>query len=341
MKHLIFTFFLIILGLGQEYAHAQDNASTSQPSTPPVAEQNERPAEEGNNKEETNIQQADNNSSPLIIDKDVGGKEVSTLSASDKIAEKARFWSMVQTFIGAGTLFLAGLATVFACGAWLESRKGVKVTQEATKAEYRPYAKVSDITLHGNPEKIRFVDKKHAILHGQIKVQNCGRSPIYLRSVSGNMTVFPRGIDLPHFNVSMGNSRQESEIAPNAKESLTLFMSFKIPEELGISELDINSFIFHIRTLVKFDDMFSISTEKYRYFRTEHNGIFTPVMENGNNIYGPFDRMVHSIEIKRIDTFINREDIHESKKPENQPKQKTLGEFFNEGNRTVGDDSEA
>lgn len=59
MKHLIFTFFLIVLGLGQEYSHAQDNSNPAQPSTPPVAEQNERPEEKSDDEKEETIEPDD------------------------------------------------------------------------------------------------------------------------------------------------------------------------------------------------------------------------------------------------------------------------------------------
>lgn len=330
MKHLISAFFLVILCLGTPTSYAQDNNKPTPTPLPEITKQNEGPAKESDDKEEADKQQTDSNSPPLVVNKDMSRQKVPTLSASEKIADKARFWTMLQAYIGGGTLVLAGLATWFAYGAWSAARKGVEVTRDAAKAEYRPYAKVSDITLHGNPENITFHDNKHCVLHGKFSVTNYGRSPIYTRSVTGNMSIIPRGLKIPHFNVSMGVSRQEREIA-----------RFNIPEGHGIGEADFENFIFQINTLVKFDDMFSISTPDYRHFRTEHNGIFMPVLEDGNNIYGIFDRVVRSLKIVRMDTYISNDDIHESKNPENQPKQKSFTEFLNEGNRQKGNDFES
>lgn len=341
MKHLIFTFFLVILCLGHPDAQAQEQAQPAQATPSTSSQEKESGTQKSDDDTDSNESEADKESPPLIIDKDVSGKKISILSTTDEIADKANFWAMLQTIInGIGLAFVVA-ATAFAGLAWCAARKGVEVTRQAAKAEYRPYAKVSDITLYGVQETITFIDNKHCFLEGKIDVTNVGRTPIYTRSVSGTMTIIPRTIDAEHFNVSMGISRQEKEIPPNSTDTLTLFMSFNISEELGIEEADIDAFIFTVKTLVKFDDMFSISTPKFRYFRTEHNGIFTPVIEEGNNVYGPDDRLVHSLKLYRMDTYIEHEDIHETKKPENQPKQKTLSEFINEGNRATENDAES
>lgn len=134
MKHLIFAFIFIILGLGQESAYAQNNPDTSSnPSYSSVKEPELETHHEPNEKP-TDENETDGNSLPFIEDSDMGGNEIPELSTTDKIAKKGNLWSMLQTFSGIGTLILAGIATCYARGAFLTGKAVVKEARKTTKA---------------------------------------------------------------------------------------------------------------------------------------------------------------------------------------------------------------
>lgn len=178
MKHFIFAFFLVILCLGQPDAYAQDNPHPSPAPLPEATKQDERPAEEGDKKEETYERKADSKSLPLIIDKDVSRKEIPILSTSDKISKKANFWAMWQAIFGLGTLLLAGFATWFAWGAWQAGNDAVAVgeatlseTQKANERSLRAYVVVD------NFEIVDFEVGKR--LYFIVHFVNCGQTPAY------------------------------------------------------------------------------------------------------------------------------------------------------------------
>ncbi len=128
MKHFIFTFFLIILGLGQPEAYAQDNTEPTETPLPVITEQNERPAEESHKEEQTDIDQANQDSAPTVSDME--GKEIPALSSSDQISKNANIIAIVQAVFSFFTLLLAGLATWFAWGAWKAGRDSVKAARD-------------------------------------------------------------------------------------------------------------------------------------------------------------------------------------------------------------------
>jgi len=92
------------------------------------------------------------------------------------IAQKANDFAEIQMWIAAGGFVLVFFATLFAFGAWWESRKGVKITRQTARAEYQPYI----ISLHDSFAISHYIpDKSNTVINfvGDFDIKNTGRTP--------------------------------------------------------------------------------------------------------------------------------------------------------------------
>lgn len=320
MKHLIFAFFFVILGLGQEYAQAQDKTEPTKIANPTTSNQEEHPKERANNEQQAHKDNNNQIGSSLVELDQMRRKEVSIDSRTDKLAPKAIDWAKWQTFINAGTLALAMFATIFAGLAWRAARKGVNVTNKATEFEYRPYLEISPITLKNgiteNKLTIHHVKgRNHVSVIGSVTVKNIGRSPLITRNISGNMTVDFIGIEVETIKQPVGKSDQEHEVAPNGGEQeLTIFLSFNLPKKFRhMDVVELKDLLFTISLRLTYDDMFSLGVKRYKYIWFDYWGVF----EDGGRI-----------ELNGHGTSIRKTDVHKSKRPKSHKKRKTLNEFL-------------
>jgi len=157
MKHLILTFFFVILCLGQQNAYCQESTDATQATASTITQEEDGPKNPIEADEESQKNKNQDISPDLINENEVGGEEITVLSASDKIADKSRFWSMWQTFLGAGTLLLAAGATIFAGLAWRAAREGVRVADDAAKRQLRAYINMSEWGTRSKSNKF-FID---------------------------------------------------------------------------------------------------------------------------------------------------------------------------------------
>lgn len=318
MKHFIFAFFFIILGLGREYAHAQDDTSQPETTNPTVAQEEYKPNTNNSRKPQKHESQNNNDTPPPF---NVNGKEVSVPSRSDELSEQANRYAFWQTIIGVFTLVLAGIATCFAIAAWWESRKGVNITNRATELEYKPYLEISPITLKNGIKdtfKVHHVKgRNHVSAIGSVTIKNTGRSPLITRTISGNMTVDFIGIQEKTIKQPVGKSDQVHEVAPNGGiQELTIFCSFNLPKKFAhMDTVDLKDLLFNIRITLKYDDMFSIGTKHFKYIHFSYWGMFS---DDGG------------IALQSHGTSIRKTDVHKSKWPEKRPKRKEFKEATGE-----------
>jgi len=270
MQRFVFTFFFVILGLGQGEAYAQQNSAPPDAPTPAIAEQNERPGQKSNEETDKTKNQTNDRSPPLVIDSKMSRKEVSVLSRSDKIAQKANFWSKWQTIFGFGTLVLAGFATVFACGAWCAGKEGVKVTRKATKAEYQPYI----VSLDDSFNVHHYIpDNSNTVINfgGAFDIKNVGRTPASNTQVAATIK----------YKVSHYGERRDFD----EKGIITNWMyddlhpderrTFQLNFELAFPDGDAESFINKIKEMdifitVSFNDIFTTNRVYVLHFLINH-----------------------------------------------------------------------
>lgn len=220
MKHLIFAFFLIILGLGQPEAYAQDNTEPTETPLPVITEQNERPAEESHKEEQTDIDQANQDGSSPV--RNMEGKEIPALSRSDQISKNANTIAIVQAFFSFFTLLLAGLATWFAYGAWRSGRRGVDVADETAKRQLRAYLSIKNKT---GPTTAQLKERFYAVF----SITNFGQTPARNATVDVQSFIadfpLPDGFTLPENWKTAGGGanihHSDTLEAPIARDALS------------------------------------------------------------------------------------------------------------------------
>ena len=186
MQRFVFTFIFIVLSLGQGKSYAQDKPDPAQTTTTAVPEKPKIEAKHKTNEKKTHEDNPNEQSTALVVDSKVSGKEVSVLSSADKIAKKANFWSMVQAIFGFGTLVLAGLATFYAKGAWKAGKAGVEVTKDIGQKQVRAYL--------GFENAEWWVDKTVTLLN--VSIKNFGQSPCKVGVMTATMTMRRFIVDL-------------------------------------------------------------------------------------------------------------------------------------------------
>jgi len=144
MKHLILTFFFVILCLGQGQSYAQDKTNPAEFTPPTSVETPEAEAQHKPSKKKPVEDNANEQSPPLV---EVNGQKVSIDSGTDKNAENANIISIFQALFGFGTLVLAGFATCYAKRAWLAARRGVDVTRDIGQKQTQAYLSVKSAML--------------------------------------------------------------------------------------------------------------------------------------------------------------------------------------------------
>ena len=198
MYRFLFTFFFIILFLGQAEAYDQQNANPPNASTTAVAEQDEGPTQEGDSESDKAKGQTNEQSAPLVK---VNGQEIPVISSADKISKNANVISIIQAIFGFLTLVLAGLATRFAHGAWTAGKEAVRVTREVAGHQSRAYISLSDepILIYNftGPDP----ENEHMIGGGAIlyKWKNFSSTPAY-EITSGTGFIAVEGEAVPNFS---------------------------------------------------------------------------------------------------------------------------------------------
>ena len=252
MQRFVFTFFFVILCLGQGEAYAQQNSAPPDAPIPAITEQNERPAQKSNGEADRTENQTKEQSSPRTK---MNGEEVSVVSSADKIAKNANIISIVQAVFGFLTLILAGLATWFAWGAWRAGKEGVDITRKAAKAEYQPYI----ISLHDSFGMTRYSpDQSNTVINfvGEFDIKNIGRTP------ASNIKV---AAEIKYVAKSYGESRNFQEegiitnwrfgdLYPNEWRTFKLNFSLSFPDGDAKDFMNIREMDIWIR--VTFSDLF-------------------------------------------------------------------------------------
>jgi len=246
----------------------------------------------------------------------------SALKAQWEASNKAH-WGFYVGLSGIVLLFWT-LYETFAAGK--ELRRQTENSLLANELEYKPYIKASNIILHTNLMELTVHKSGKVIVTGKIFLENYGKTPMFIREVIGRMTIHLRGIECAPIVKPRTSSIQGDEVIPNDKESITVFLSFDIPEDIKVKKFEFDDLIFDITTTVKYDDMFSINQKAYKYLSMDHWG----TIEYRQDPTTSEDALIPSIEFQRIRSTLRRDYVHESKYPENLPKQKGFNDFLKE-----------
>ena len=278
MQRFVFTFFFVILCLGQGESYAQQNSEPPDAPTPAIAEQNERPAQKSNEETDKTKNQADNQSPTLVK---VNGKEIPILSASDKIAKQANIWSMWQAIFGFGTLVLATFATWFAWGAYQAGRNAVRIgestlaeTKEASIQQLRAYV---SLNLH----------RVSPINDGQVtqfvvEIKNVGSSPAKVIKVRLATLRSPKS--WPNKIIFKPNSsRSISMIFPNDRTEIKTNLEITNGTIAGLKN---ETQIIHVAALIVYSDIFGIHRRTIAYWKADSinsdGGVTFHPAERGN-----------------------------------------------------------
>jgi len=250
------TFFFIMLNLGQTEACAQQNATPTDAPVPAIAEKNERPAEKRDDEKEKAVEP---NNDISVIANDVERPEISVLDRSDELAEKANRISFWQAVFGFFTLVFAGLATLFACGAWREAKRGVSVTRDIGQKQTQAYLSVKSAILWvpvANGEKGWF--SKNDVFKFTLKAifENTGNTPGLNVSYKFKVRLFGGGKNL--LVSDFGNTHSYGIVGHNRDTSGTLkyAVSTEVPAEGSdsIKAIDVRTCYITIRA--EYSDVF-------------------------------------------------------------------------------------
>jgi len=209
-----------------------------------------------------------------------------------------------------------------------EMRKQNAMGQLGMQLEYSPYIEVGDMHLFGRPDAINVHDDGFVTLQAYIMVKNKGKTTMYTRRVDASFALYIVGYD-KELSVPLRGGIQDYEIIPGGEKKLSVILNGRLHKKFSGTKIDFNDAIFTVKTVIEFDDIFSIKLPTPYYRRTVlmHRGkFFLANRDDGVTSY--------ALEFGSINNLLRPEDIHESKRVENRPKRKTLAEFLSGGKRS-------
>lgn len=220
MKRFL-SYIFVILILCNPISHAQDKAEPSQsPSETSAAKKSDIPTVGTDTEPNQKPAESDKNT---VSSLDVTNEDVPVDNRTIEVAEEANGWAMWQTIINGIGLFLLLLTTVFARGAWLAARNGVKVTRDIGQKQTKAYLSVKSAVLWvpvTNGEKGWF--SKNDVFKFTLKTifENTGNTPAHNVSYKFRVRLFGGGENL--LVSDFGNTHSYGIVGHNRDTSGTL-----------------------------------------------------------------------------------------------------------------------